>query len=94
VQYVKYSLDASPMALHRYLYLQLIGPIPDGHIVTFLDGDTMNTELSNIKAMSRQEHSKHLWQRKSKRECERYNQRAQRKRQESQVRKQVKKLFH
>ena len=94
VQYVKYTLDDPPMALHRYLYLQLIGPIPDKHIVAFLDGDTMNTELSNLKAMSRQEHSKHLWQRMSKRERERYKKRAQRKRQESQVRKQVKKLFH
>jgi len=93
VQYIKYSLDSPPMALHRYLYLQLIGPIPDGHIVAFLDSDTMNTELSNLKAMSRQEHSKHFWQRMSKRDRERYNSRAQRKRQESQVRKQVKKLF-
>lgn len=93
VQYIKYNLDAPPMPLHRYLYLQLIGPIPDGHIVAFLDGDTMNAELSNIKAMSRQEHGKHLWQRMSKRERERFTKRAHRKRQKTQVRKQVKKLF-
>lgn len=93
VQYIKFSLDAPPMPLHRYLYLQIIGPIPDGHIVAFLDGNTMNTDVSNLKAMSRQEHSKHLWQRMSKRERERFTKRAHRKRQETQVRKQVKKLF-
>lgn len=43
---------------HRYLWEQANGPIPSGHIVTFIDGNPMNCELSNLQVISRAENAK------------------------------------
>jgi hypothetical protein len=39
--------------LHRHIWEQANGPIPPAHIVTFIDGDSMNCELSNLRLISR-----------------------------------------
>jgi hypothetical protein len=41
--------------LHRQNWEQAYGPVPAGHIITFIDGNTMNAELENLKCISRAE---------------------------------------
>lgn len=40
---------------HRYLWKQHYGEIPKGHIIRFIDGDTMNTTIENLECISRAE---------------------------------------
>ncbi len=40
---------------HRYIYEQHYGKIPEGHNVIFLDGNKKNTDISNLKLVSRAE---------------------------------------
>lgn len=42
--------------LHRYLWEQENGPIPEGHVLTFKDGDKEHCELSNLMLISKSEH--------------------------------------
>lgn len=44
------------MQLHRYIWQQHNGPIPDGHIVIFLDGNRENCDIRNLAAVSKAEH--------------------------------------
>ena len=41
--------------LHHHNYIKKHGVIPCGHIVSFLDGDTLNCDISNLIAMTRAE---------------------------------------
>lgn len=43
--------------LHRYVWEQANGPIPDGCNVTFLDGDPQNCTLENLVLMTRRENA-------------------------------------
>ena len=94
IQYIKYSQGIPPAPLHRYLHEQLLGPIPAGHVVVFLDGNTLNTNPDNLQAMSRSEHSLHIWSKKGKRERERFIRRSKQRRRESLIQKEVRKLFN
>lgn len=38
---------------HRLMWEAAHGPIPDGHVVMFLDGDPCNLELDNLRAVPR-----------------------------------------
>lgn len=40
---------------HRYVWEQAHGPIPEGMMVIFLDGNTRNCELSNLALVSKEE---------------------------------------
>ena len=40
---------------HRYVWEQAHGPIPEGMLVVFLDGNTRNCELSNLALVSKEE---------------------------------------
>ncbi len=42
---------------HQYQYEKHIGPIPDGHIVTFKDGNSLNCTPENLEAITRAEHA-------------------------------------
>ena len=42
---------------HRLVWEKEYGPIPEGHMVIFLDGDKGNFELSNLALISRDEHA-------------------------------------
>ena len=53
-QYIKLE-DGTWTQYHRYLWEQAHGPIPPGHMVTFLDGNIQNTDLSNLALISRTE---------------------------------------
>lgn len=41
----------------RYQYKKHIGPIPEGHLVTFKDGDTLNCEPENLTTITRAENA-------------------------------------
>lgn len=41
--------------LHIHLYRTAIGEIPKGGVVAFKDGDTMNTDISNLELITMQE---------------------------------------
>ena len=43
--------------LHRVMWEEKNGPVPDGHLLTFTDGDTLNCRLSNIECITRAEHA-------------------------------------
>lgn len=42
---------------HRYVWEQAHGPIPEGMMVIFLDGNTRNCELSNLALVSKEENA-------------------------------------
>ena len=42
---------------HRLVWEKEYGPIPEGHVVIFLDGDKRNFEISNLALISRAEHA-------------------------------------
>lgn len=54
-QYIKME-DGSWRLYHHFLWEQAYGPIPSGHMVTFLDGNIQNTDLNNLALVSRPEH--------------------------------------
>lgn len=41
---------------HVYVWQQANGPVPEGYIVIFKDGDTMNCDLKNLQMITRQQH--------------------------------------
>lgn len=43
-------------SLARYNWRKAHGPIPHNHCIIYLDGDTLNCELSNLKLITRREH--------------------------------------
>jgi len=50
-QYIKIA-DSDWRLLHRVIWEQHNGPIPDKHMIRFIDGNTMNCELSNLECVS------------------------------------------
>lgn len=38
--------------LHKYNWRQAFGPIPAGHVIRFLDGDTMNAQVENLECVT------------------------------------------
>jgi hypothetical protein len=58
--YIKVS-DGDPMMMkHRWLWEQANGPIPEGCIIIFRDGDTHNCSLENLELVSREEHARRI----------------------------------
>lgn len=50
-QYIKIA-DSDWRLLHRVIWEQHNGPIPPKHMIRFIDGNTMNCELSNLECVS------------------------------------------
>ncbi len=42
--------------LHIYNWEKINGPVPEGWLLEFIDGNPMNCELSNLRLISRKEH--------------------------------------
>lgn len=42
--------------LHVHLWTKEHGPVPEGHVLTFIDGDSLNCQLSNIQLVSNEQH--------------------------------------
>lgn len=53
-QYIKME-DGSWRLYHHVLWEQANGPIPPGYMLTFIDGDIQNVDLSNLELVSRKE---------------------------------------
>jgi hypothetical protein len=41
---------------HKLMYLENHGSIPNDHIIIFLDNDKLNIDITNLKAITKQEH--------------------------------------
>lgn len=41
--------------LHRFIWKVWVGPIPEGHIVSFKDGDKMNCDINNLHLMTQEQ---------------------------------------
>lgn len=54
-QYIKLATGMKP--LHHHIWEQEHGPIPDGYIVRFIDGNTLNCVVENLKLITRAEHA-------------------------------------
>lgn len=52
---IRVSLGVWKM-LHVHMWEQANGPLPDGHILIFKDGNSLNCTLDNIECISRVEH--------------------------------------
>ena len=50
--------DSKWILTHRLVWEQANGPIPAKHIVRFIDGNTMNLELSNLECIPMGENAK------------------------------------
>lgn len=47
-----------PRTLHREIYSDLVGKIPDGYHIHHIDGDTENNSPSNLQALPSREHTR------------------------------------
>lgn len=56
--YKKKKARGKTVSLHRLVWEQANGPIPDGYIVHHIDEDKMNNVLSNLQLVTHAEHSK------------------------------------
>lgn len=46
--------------LHYYNWIKKHGPIPEGFILSFIDGDTLNCEPENLKLITRQQNMNNI----------------------------------
>ena len=53
--YVYLKTEDGIVLKHRYVWEQANGPVPDGHVITFADGNHTNCDLSNLQLISKQE---------------------------------------
>jgi hypothetical protein len=58
--------------LHRDVWSEANGPIPDGHHVHHIDGDTLNNDISNLECLTPADHrASHPWSDERRRkQCE------------------------
>ena len=54
--WIKVAQPREWKVLHRVIWEEAHGPIPEGHMIIFLDQDKGNFELSNLAMISRKEH--------------------------------------
>lgn len=53
-QFIRTSLGVWE-ALHVHVYKKEVGEVPEGHVVRFVDGNTLNCDPSNLVAVSRKD---------------------------------------
>ena len=51
VRYLAFSRGHGSMLLARLKYLTFIGPIPDGYTIDHIDGNTLNNDIRNLRAV-------------------------------------------
>lgn len=58
----------SPIPLHRQIWIDIYGPIPDKHSIHHKDGNPENNFIENLEMLSSRDHSiKHMEERRKKR---------------------------
>src|SRR3990167_709873 len=63
--YYRSSRKHGSLALHRQIWTDAYGPIPDGHHIHHLEHDSTNNKLSNLDCMSAGEHAGHHYSSKA-----------------------------
>lgn len=58
--YVKVAEGQRMVPKHRWLWEQAHGPVPEGHVLVFLDGDRRNCVLENLECVTRSEAARRL----------------------------------
>ena len=58
-RYKKIKIAGRTVSLHRYVWEQAHGPIPDGHIIHHRNGDRYDNRLENLECLTHREHSSH-----------------------------------
>ena len=56
--YKEFSFNKKNIQLHRHLWEQDNGLIPEGSVVHHIDGDKLNNNLDNLECMPRSDHTK------------------------------------
>lgn len=54
--YIKVAKGKKMVMKHRWVWEQANGPIPKGHNIVFIDGNTLNCSLENLRMVSLSEH--------------------------------------
>lgn len=57
--YVKVTVDGERVYLHRWIWEQANGPIPQGHVVHHIDHNIYNNVIENFQLMTKEEHDAH-----------------------------------
>jgi hypothetical protein len=57
-QFIKVEGERLFVMLHRHIWVKANGPIPEGKIIRFIDGNTMNCVLENLELIDRKKHMK------------------------------------
>lgn len=55
----KLKINGKSILLHRYIWEQANGPIPEGHEIHHKDHDPMNNVLENLECLTAQDHRDH-----------------------------------
>lgn len=63
MEYLTKKVGGRSVLLHRWVWEQANGPIPDGYVVHHVDHDKRNNALSNLELMTCAEHAQHHNQR-------------------------------
>lgn len=53
--YIKYEAGKPPMRLHKYNWEKAHGPVPEGYVLRFKDGDRSNCDISNLECISKKD---------------------------------------
>ena len=56
--FVKVSGRRKMVQKHRHVWEQHHGPVPDGHYISFRDGDRQNCDIANLVLLSKEEHGR------------------------------------
>jgi HNH endonuclease len=58
-EYMKIKVDGVTYSLHRYVWEQVYGPVPDGYLVHHVNHDKLDNRIENLMLMTHVEHSAH-----------------------------------
>lgn len=56
--YVYLRIESGCVLKHRYVWEQQNGPVPDGYVVAFRDGNRQNCDINNLYLLSREENAR------------------------------------